>query len=1021
MSTLIDQDARDRFIRERGKNISVIAPAGVGKTRSMIERIVHIASQPDAETVLPRLIVVTYSVRAAQQMQQKARVAIRDANLNINVQRAFQQAFFGTIHSYCVRLLERFGHYIGLPSSVELLLADDDLWSRFLLRGLGQGLSRNHLRDLFHFYAPEKLYALGREISPGKVDEIGPLPHLNLQPVFDYRDAALHSATQKSIARAQAALKNWGDSWARGERFRPLPKPPESEKALAFAIIWNEAFAPLHEWLRHAALAFGRNVANDYAKFRKLEAVMTYDDQIRMALSVLDLPAVQTELAAERLSVLLDEAQDTDPNQFKVLLRVAGFSDASIQADDQTFCMVGDFQQSIYAPRSDLTVYRKAHEDIIIEPRGTSSELQVTFRCDRAIIDFVNRLFPSVLNDVDGQSRFITLSPRDDAGPGQVVRWTCPDDLEPSENGKISADMRARHEARFLAQRIHDLGPTGLGASDWSQVAILCPRKTWLLDIQRELLALNVPVQLHSSNEQQGARTASAWLISLIWVAAYPEDSFEIVGVLREILGVSDHDIATYTNTDGDRLRLDRPASDRPQDNPVESALQILRNAFDKINEMPLLQAVQQIVEKTQLRERMNSVTEIREENPDRELDDLLAVVAARSAKGTTLVELAQEIRLGFTQGYPAEEEIRDAIQMMTSHKSKGLEWQTVILPFTFRNIESKSTAYPRLVQGAGGQETVYRDKIDYEAGAHEFVTKRDRQQLQRLLYVMCTRAKQTLLMIDDESLFAEKRTRGGWSAGELLDLENEGQQAIWKGLPEILTSASATPSKASNGRTALIPLPKLSKADLKNAQHRAGDFPRRVTPHALAIHVDRDSESEENQEREEETPSPENPGILYGTWWHDFVETIPWSQPAESWQKKFETALLESPQPERSMREWQLLRDSKLARWLGQPGQLIQVELPFLWRDGADQCVEGIIDLAVYEKEKSTWHVIDWKTNRLGPQGEKGVVDIYREQLRAYVKALRELLKTEVRGSLYLTQSGEWLDVETLKLPVSV
>src|SRR5471030_2959912 len=142
MSALIDQAERDRFILTQGKNISVIAPAGVGKTTSIVERIVHLAQLPEAQAVdrLSRLIVVTYSVRAAQQMQQRARAAIRAANVPTRVQRAFQQTFFGTIHSYCVQLLDRFGHYLGLPSPVGLLQDEAEIWRRFLLRGLHSDL-----------------------------------------------------------------------------------------------------------------------------------------------------------------------------------------------------------------------------------------------------------------------------------------------------------------------------------------------------------------------------------------------------------------------------------------------------------------------------------------------------------------------------------------------------------------------------------------------------------------------------------------------------------------------------------------------------------------------------------------------------------------------------------------------------------------------------------------------------------------------------------------------------------------
>ena len=52
--------------------------------------------------------------------------------------------------------------------------------------------------------------------------------------------------------------------------------------------------------------------------------------------------------------------------------------------------------------------------------------------------------------------------------------------------------------------------------------------------------------------------------------------------------------------------------------------------------------------------------------------------------KASTLAELAEELRLGLAQVNPAEEEIRDAIQLLTSHKAKGLEWQAVIVPLCF-------------------------------------------------------------------------------------------------------------------------------------------------------------------------------------------------------------------------------------------------------------------------------------------------------------------------------------------------
>ena len=1028
MSTLTDQAARDSFVFEQAKNFSMIAPAGVGKTTAIVARIVHLARLPEKQAVdrLSRLIVVTYSVRAAQQMQQRARVEIRAAAVSPRIQRAFQQTFFGTIHSYCVRLLERFGHYLGLPSPIALLEEDDEWWNRFLLRGLGRGMPPDpNLRELFHFYSPAKLYALGRNISPGAEIETRPLPPFAWGRLLEYRDDNLHVATKRSIVRAQQAVTAWSEAWARGDRFGPWPKCPESDKAAAFAEIWAETFAPLHDWLRDMALAFGRRIANAYEDFRLSDAVMTYDDQVRLALRALDDPDARRELASERLSVLLDEAQDTDPRQFDVLRRVAGLGDGFDQTDDQSLCIVGDFQQAIYAPRSDLAAYRRVDKEVSAEPRGAGSKLRVTFRCDAAIIAFVNRIFPSVLDGTGGQCDFETLVARDSAGPGRVLRWVCPDEPEQAAGVKIGAEARGRHEARFVARRIQEMGPGGLGASGWSQVAVLCPRKNWLIEVQRELAALGLPTQLHSSNERRRDRTPAAWMTALIWIAAHPEDSFEIAGALREILGISDSDMALYTEGNENKLRLDRP--DAAGRGLVADALQILRESCAPADTLPLHQTVRRLLERTQLRRRLASIPDLALENADRELDDFLALADARAADGATLAELADELRLGLAQVHPGEEKIRDAIQLLTSHKAKGLEWQAVIVPYVFRIIEWKATPYPRVVSVEAGREIVCRDKDDFAGPIREFVTARERQQLQRLLYVMATRAKRTLVLIDDELLFSVRERqprRAGWSAGELLGFPAGPNRDVWQALPETLSvpKDASLPEAASVEGTSppdTSPPSDLSREDLRKAVANAASFPRRITPHALAVppretRNEAEPEGRSEQVDHESTPvAPNSPGILYGTWWHALMQTIPWREPAAAWQQKFVEAQAHSPNPERSAREWGLFCHSHLAQWLAEPGRLIQVELPFLWREtGRQACLEGVMDLAVYSESESAWRVIDWKTNRLGSAGSAGLIEVYRGQLEAYVRALRAMLGVEVRGSLYLTQTGEWVEM---------
>src|SRR5213596_1252607 len=126
-----DESARSRFASELDSNFSVVASAGSGKTTAITQRVLSIARSPNAADTLPHLVVVTFTNRAADEMQQRTRQALLQENLRQEVQTVFNRAFFGTIHSFCMKLLTDFGHYLGLPAPLELVEDDDDLWQEF--------------------------------------------------------------------------------------------------------------------------------------------------------------------------------------------------------------------------------------------------------------------------------------------------------------------------------------------------------------------------------------------------------------------------------------------------------------------------------------------------------------------------------------------------------------------------------------------------------------------------------------------------------------------------------------------------------------------------------------------------------------------------------------------------------------------------------------------------------------------------------------------------------------------------
>src|SRR5205814_3220398 len=262
--------------------------------------------------------------------------------------------------------------------------------------------------------------------------------------------------------------------------------------------------------------------------FRRERGVVTYGDQIALADELLQHSSAARRVREQNFRVILDEAQDTDPAQFSVLLEITRPPDATgrwleTRTDPPRpghFCMVGDFQQSIYGDRADLKNYRKIHETLVETGSATGLTFSVTFRLDESQIDFVNRSFREILNDQNGQVRFVELQPRPKVLPGQVIRVSLPGALLPK--GKLKDYQKANIAAEELARWIKNTGLEKLRASSWRDVAILCPRKAWLRTMARALRKIDIPVAMQSESAIKADSPAYAWLTALSTIMAEP-------------------------------------------------------------------------------------------------------------------------------------------------------------------------------------------------------------------------------------------------------------------------------------------------------------------------------------------------------------------------------------------------------------------------------------------------------------------------------------------------------------------
>ena len=1014
MVTPRDESVRARFASELDRNFSVVASAGSGKTTAITQRILSIARSPNAVENLPCLVVVTFTNRAADEMQQRTRQALLDENCRQAMQTAFNRAFFGTIHSFCMKLLTDFGHYLGLPAPLELVEDDDDLWQEFAQKQtrIGRSLREKDRATLLRFVQARDLMELARRAASAalQVPALSPCPPLDFVEVYQQVD----QAGRDNIGKSQAELREWEKRHAGDWEYVRWPVCFTAPNA-RFTQLWQEKFAPLRKWICDAATCVAAEVQREYLDFRLDHGLVTYGDQIALAEELLKHPVAAQRIREENFHVILDEAQDTEPLQFSVLLEATRPPEASgVWLQDRHlgprpghFCMVGDFQQSIYWQRADLNYYRAVHEALVGDKHGESLEFAVTFRLDQKQLDFVNETFREILNNKEGQVPFVELQPRPGILPGKVIRLPLVAKELLPEGKKLKDYQKARFEAEHLAQWIKDAGLKKLSADSWRDVAILCPRKAWLQTMAAALRRVGLPVAIQSEQEVKGDSPAYAWLTALLTIMTDPLNGYEIVGVLREIYGASDHDLAVFSEGQKTRFRIDDILSATGR---ISSRLRTLAEIHQRAEGLALFDAVTLIIEQTQLRARLRQLPAREFGDLPRELDALLAQAAEAEANGMILEEFAEHLRNDFATSRAVRFSANDnAIQLITSHKAKGSEWQAVIVPFLARDLRFPSPRYPHFLKSpANGALIIAFGGEDKSKDLKDAIDRARQQELERLLYVATTRARHTLVIVLDQEIFSNnegKLLRTTQLRRLLRDKDSySGEFDQYSStIDEILGPSPTTRQAPPKNGAEIEPL---TSHELKRARKRASEFVRKITPSAL----DSDFPAEVRTQAR-----PDNLATLYGRWWHKFFERLDWKAGIDSAQKLFEQKLPSSPDPKAAAKDWNATRrnlftDASIARFLGSDEALFHAEFPFSWRRNDRGVLEGLIDSIMINRETGQCLLLDWKTNEVSSSDAEIFRARYRPQLAAYWKAVGEITRLEVEAGLFSTALGRLL-----------
>lgn len=115
-------------IEARGEDLLISAAAGSGKTRVLVDRIVHMLRHDRAE--LSHMLIVTFTNAAAGEMKARLRQGLTEAvgeaegeeRAHLIAQlEVLQEAHISTMHAFCIAELRRFYHVLGLDPAFKIL------------------------------------------------------------------------------------------------------------------------------------------------------------------------------------------------------------------------------------------------------------------------------------------------------------------------------------------------------------------------------------------------------------------------------------------------------------------------------------------------------------------------------------------------------------------------------------------------------------------------------------------------------------------------------------------------------------------------------------------------------------------------------------------------------------------------------------------------------------------------------------------------------------------------------------
>lgn len=764
-------------------NLAVNAGAGTGKTWVLTERFLYILDHGNLEKnkEIESIVAITFTNKATQEMKDRIRQAIRKRFNEDGKWKRFyiemEKANISTIHSFCGNILRDNALQLNLDPSftildkekadrilittindilIEELETDENLFNMMILLKIGNlEKIRDELKSIYTKirnggytieYVRQKTKSYLDSIDVAEKDEI--LNDIKEKFIYLMENTRSNSkfnkikgqdewirfsegtySKEELLPILEYLYKNIGKNTKLNDTIEELKN--SFEKAFS---IYEKDFS----WCYDIVFRLLGKIDREYMRRKEEISSLDYEDLQFLVLKLLEDESMRKKYQNKYRYIMIDEFQDTNELQKKIFYKLC--SKESL-LDRNNLFIVGDPKQSIYGFRgADLDVFYEVVDDI---KRTSSMEvinLNRNFRSVNTVIDFVNEIFSKVMGN-----KYVPLKAENNSKNDKDVEII---EVDTNDDSKDKNYI----ESRSIAGRIRELVDNG--DFDYKDFCLLFRSTNDIAVYEDALKEYHIPFYNVSGKDFFKSQEIKD-IINALKAISNRYDTIPTVGFLRSpMIGVSDEAIYwLLKNKESslyDTLEKDIDYIDEDDKLKIKKAYEILNELIIKKDIYGVSKILKELLEKTlykqvlQLKddgrqmilnvEKFVNICNEFDKSSTSSLEDFLNYIED--------IKKSDEFEMAKAKMYSEDANV---VKIMTIHKSKGLEFQVVIIP--------------QMTKKKPNDNGIFVFHKDFGLGLRIFkntplvnkikdkIKAKDEEEDERILYVAMTRAKSKLIL----------------------------------------------------------------------------------------------------------------------------------------------------------------------------------------------------------------------------------------------------------------------------------